>query len=99
MPHLPRLVAARPPADWRVIPGYVAHTVFGRWNLYRDLPGGGCEEIRKGIRTKREVRMLAERHRKGKKLPRRYSREYWDDVATGRNRFRRMCDRLHPLFL
>ena len=43
--------------------------------------------------------MLAERHRKGKKLPRRYSREYWNDVATRRNKFRRMCDDLHPLFL
>ena len=70
--------------------GYWAYRHWGRWDLFKDRrcePGETQESdsIRTGVSTRWEVLTLARLHQKGRKLPYRFSREYWKDIEQGRS--------------
>lgn len=59
----------------------------GRFTLLKD-----GATIRMGVTSRWEVRTMARHHAKGRKLPYRFSWEYWRDIEQGKSgRWARVC--------
>ena len=71
--------------------GYWAYRHFGRWDLFKNAKfetekKQTSEAIYLGVRTRWEVLKLAQLDHQGRRLPYRYSREYWQDIEQGRSK-------------